>query len=83
MITLKDAIKALDKKWPGLTVVDAIDYDEKYYVLTAVENPKEVDYNDPYYAVDKKTGDVYSFDPTSDLPKFARASYEKKLKLPK
>ena len=83
MLTLKEAIKALNKEVPDHTVTDAIDYDKKLYVFAAVVDPSQKDYNCPYYSVNKITGEVMNFNPMFDLPKFTMAAYKRKLTIPK
>ena len=80
-MTVGEAIKRLKAKYPKLHVIDGCDYDKDHYMFTAVEDPNKVDYNDPYYAVNKKSGLIYSVDPTADLAKFSRAYYERNLNL--
>lgn len=80
MISVKKAAEYLRKKAPELTIIKAVDYDSKYYLFSAVENPNEPDFNDPYYVVDKNTGEVYSFSPMKELPKFLTALHTKTIK---
>lgn len=66
----KQVIVIFTKRFPKLTVLKCIDYADDYYVLEAVENPDAVDYNLPYYAVNKESGMITSFAPTLDLDAF-------------
>lgn len=62
----------------NLTVTTIIDYDNKYLVVEAVENINKKDYNDPLYAIEKRTGKVTHFSPAFDFDKFFEAT-EKRL----
>ena len=73
MITLKEAYKIFKKKMPNLTVTAAALYKGKYYLFNAQENPNEVDYNDPFYVVDKNTGEVGHLLPSLDMDGFLDA----------
>ncbi len=74
MIGYKHAIRILKKKFPNRTVIRAIDYDIDWYVLTAVEDVNCIDYNSPFFAVNKNTGLVLPFSPLSDLEKYTEAA---------
>lgn len=71
-MTPQEAYKLFIKKHGNLTVTECIDYG-KYYVFVAVEDPEKVDISDPYYAVDKKTGEVGYFSPAGDIEKWVAA----------
>ena len=58
----------------NLTVTTIIDYDNKYLVVEAVEDINKKDYNDPLYAIEKKTGIVTHFSPAFDFDKFFEAT---------
>jgi len=70
MISLKEAYRIFKKKMPELTVTAAAFYKGKYYLFNAQKNPNEVDYNDPFYVVDKNTGEVGHLLPMLDLDGF-------------
>lgn len=69
----EQAIKTFSAKFPKLTVVRCVDYDNEHYVIEAVKDVNGVDYNDPFYAVDKRNGTVTSFIPGLDLDTFFEA----------
>lgn len=70
----KKAMDSFRKHEPKLTIVSCIDYDKKCYVIEAVENLNEKNYNSPFYAVDKHNGNVYSFIPSFNIKAFMEAS---------
>lgn len=76
MIISKEAYKIFKKAHPDLTVVEAALYDNKYYMFVALKDPNVPEFNDPYYAIDKNTGELYNFTPTRNLEKFYKAFRE-------
>lgn len=62
----------------NLTITTVIDYDNKYLVVEALEDTDKKDYNDPLYAIEKRTGKVTHFSPAFDFDKFFEAT-EKRL----
>lgn len=71
-IQRKDAEAALHKKYPELKIVETRIYKNSAYLFTAVDDPNETDYDDPFYMV----GDdlvVRSYSPTDDFENFERA----------
>ena len=81
MLNVQQAINALRKTYPKRQITQAIDYDSKWFLFLAVENPDRVDFDSPYYAVDKQTGAVRSYSPVDDLEKFTDAVYTRQIKL--
>ena len=61
------------KKHPNLTVTMVIDYDKDHYVVEALKDSTKVDYSDPFYGVNKHTGQVSYFTPAFDLDAFTDA----------
>ncbi len=72
-MTVNDAYKLFKKKHPDLIVKECCLYDEKYYIFTALRRGEKVDYNDPFYAVNEKTGEVTYFCPMDDIDKWNAA----------
>ena len=66
----KKAIFEFAKRFPNLTVLRCINYSNEHYIIEAVEDPKVTDYNSPFYAVNKNSGEVTSFIPALDLDAF-------------
>lgn len=66
----KKLVDAFKKNNRSLQVTTVIDYDDKYLLIEAVEDTTQRDYNDPLYAVEKKTGKVSHFSPAFDFEKF-------------
>ena len=81
MIGPSKAAALLKQKYPNLTVTAGADYNRRYYLFVAVENPGKPDFNAPYYAVDKRTGAVSSFCPTADLDGFFDAFEKRSIKI--
>lgn len=71
-------IDVFKSSYANLTVTTIIDYDNKYLVVEAVEDINKKDYNDPLYAIEKRTGKVTHFSPAFDFDKFFEAT-EKRL----
>ena len=67
MINAKEAYAIFKKQYPSLTVTECCLYKNKWYIFTAPEKPGEVDFNDPYYAVNKITRKLTNFTPMEDL----------------
>ena len=66
----KKAIFEFAKRFPNLTVLRCINYSNEHYIIEAVENPEVTDYNSPFYAVNKNSGEVTSFIPALNLDAF-------------
>lgn len=69
-MNFNEAISGFHKMFPTLTVTRCIDYDSRHFVIEAVEDLTDANYNSPYYGVDKKNGKVTSFIPSFDLDAF-------------
>lgn len=80
-MTAKEAYSSFMKKHPGLTVTEAAEYDDKYFLFVAVEDPDRIDYGDPFYLIDRKTGEIKNFSPIDDLDKFEEALDERDLSI--
>ena len=72
MIPMKEAVQRFQKANPDLTVTRAGDWDADWYVLEAVKEPGKPDYSDPFYGVNKHTGQITGFSPAGNFQKFAR-----------
>lgn len=66
----KQAIFEFAKQFPKLKVLRCIDYSNDHYIMEAVEATDVTDYNSPFYAVNKNSGEVTTFIPTLDLDAF-------------
>lgn len=72
MISIINASKILTKKYPKRTIQSGYDYDNNWWLFEATEG-NEINYDSPYYVVNKKTGDVKTFSPIPELDKFSYA----------
>ena len=63
---------------PKLIITDIVDLDQTSYVFTAVENPKQADYGDPFYKIDKITGKISPYSPINDLDRYTNAKQRQK-----
>jgi hypothetical protein len=81
MITINKAIDNIRKKFKGYHITQAINYDENWFVFCVLKNLDKVNFDAPYYAVNKQTGDICSFTPMMDLNKFIIASRERSYKV--
>ena len=76
-MTLQQAEIKLKEKYPQKKIIAGGDYDEDHYVIEAVDTDKDPsDQVDPYFGVDKKTGEISNFMP-DDLEKFINCLYSK------
>lgn len=76
MISEKEAVQIFKKSYPKLKITNGCIYTDKksknkYYILTAPDG--KVDYNDPFYAINVKTGEISSFSPAADLDRYFEA----------
>lgn len=67
---MNNEIAKIKQLFPKLIVTRVIDYNDLFYVVEAVKSLNESNYNDPYYAVDKKTHEIRGFIPSLDLDGF-------------
>lgn len=77
MISSDEALAAFKKKLPGLQVGFIRPYSETYYLIMATfpdraKNQNDIPFDDPFYVVNKKTGDVKHFSPAGDLAYFMK-----------
>ena len=72
MLTIDESVIALKKFAPGRIITEAFLYKDSY-LFTAPKSMEGIDYGDPYYLVDKKTGQVRNFLPMTDLSGFFNA----------
>lgn len=70
MMQFAQAEKAFHKKYPKRVIMGAADLDDKRYVVIAQENPKEPDWADPTFTIDKRTGKVFQI--SGDLDEIDR-----------
>lgn len=60
-------------KFPKLTITRVIDYDREHFVVEALEDLSKLNYNNPYYGVDKKSSKITGFIPSFDMDAFIDA----------
>lgn len=73
MIRADEAVALFEKKMPSRKVIAAAGFDSTHYLFEAPESENEVDYNDPYFLMDKNTGEISGYLPTNELAKFHAA----------
>lgn len=61
----------------GVNVISISDLNPTYWLVEASD--KEQDYNCPFYAVDKKSYKIYSYNPIQDLDTFSEALEKRKI----
>lgn len=61
------------KTHPNLKIIKAAVYDDRNYIIEAVEDEEGVDFNSPFYLMDKNSGLTEPFSPLNDLSKFHTA----------
>lgn len=72
MIVPKQAASLLKKKFPKLVITECVEL-PSHWLFTALEDPNDIDYNDPFYAVRKSDGVISSYSPFDDIENFNRA----------
>lgn len=65
--------KVFAKTHSDLTILKIAVYDGRNYIIEAVKDSKGVDFNSPFYLMDKNTGLTEPFSPLSNLEKFHKA----------
>lgn len=73
MLTYKQAAAVLLKKYPQKKITMAIDYDSKWFIFMAVDDENSIDLDSPFYAVNKRTGDIRTYSPVDDLDNYTNA----------
>lgn len=79
-MTVLEASRKLQQAHPELYITDGVDYDEDLFVFTAVDDPSATQYDDPFYSVNKRTGEIKPFLPILNLKKFSEAQRTRLLK---
>lgn len=69
-MTSEQAVLLFKEKNPNLKFRKIGDYDDKHFVIEATKSFEDSMEVDPYYSVDKKTGEIAPFSPAEDLEKF-------------
>lgn len=80
MLTKNDAIQRVKQRYPKRKATQIIDYDDHWWLIAAPEG-NAVDFDSPYFAVNKKTGIVRTYSPMDDLEKFTEAIQERAINL--
>ena len=80
ILTKNDAIERVKQKYPKRKATQIIDYDNSWYLVAAVEG-NSVDFDSPYFAVNKHTGIIRTYSPIDDLEKFTEAIQERAINL--
>ena len=70
MISFEEAFKLLKKKHPGIYIKSTFETDSNNYCFVAFKDPNNTRELDPFYAVDKTSGEVNRFAPMVDYPTF-------------
>lgn len=73
MLTQNEAYDRFRKEHKNLVVKEMYELPPKYYLFMAIEKSLEEDVDDPFYAMDKNSGKVYSYSPLADLDNFDKA----------
>lgn len=69
-----DEIKTIFKRThKSLNVLKIADYDDSNYIIEAVEDEEKVDYNAPFYLMNKESKVVIPFSPLENIEKFRKA----------
>ncbi len=78
MINVKKAYNIFKLKY-SYVIEDIIDYDSDWYIFAVIKDKNNIDFNDPYYALNKSTGEIVNFSPADDMLKFVKALRTKKI----
>lgn len=69
-----DEIKTIFKRThKSLNVLKIADYDDSNYIIEAVEDEEKIDYNAPFYLMNKESKVVIPFSPLENIEKFRKA----------
>jgi len=63
MVSPKEAYNKVVKANPGMSIISSVNYNQDYYVFALAKDSKNPGYDSPYYAVNKKTGEIVGFVP--------------------
>jgi len=80
-MTPKEAVASVKKVHPNHVPTQVLDYDNDYYIVEALPKGVDKSSDDPYYAVEKKTGKVYFYHPGGDFIKFFDALDNRAIKI--
>lgn len=69
MISREEALKIAKKRYPKIEFVRGIDFGD-LYVFEGSNNKSEIDYDEPFFGVSKKTGEIDLFSPSYDFENF-------------
>lgn len=72
MLSKNDAIRILRRKYPQRRPTQFIDYDNDWFLIAAVEG-NSMDFDSPYFAINKQSGVIKTYSPIDDLEKFTDA----------
>lgn len=81
MIDLREALSKLSAFDNELEVNSAYDYDDDWFLFEALKKGVEVDYDAPFYAVNKADGRVTAFTPAEDFDAFFDCIDNRKLSI--
>lgn len=70
MIDYKKAMEIFRKKNPKRIITTVLDYDKDWWVIEAPESLSQVDYNAPYFGVNKHDGHIANYSPSGDFDTF-------------
>jgi len=74
----KEAYDIFIKKYPNLNINSMMDYDSSTYVVCATKG-NVIAYDDPFYFINKSTGDISRFLPSLDIEKFDDAATNREI----
>ena len=73
MIGIDETIKIVNREYRDRIVKSIFVYGDNYLVYAPDKRLAGEDYSDPYFTVDRKSGEVRHFLPTRDISGFSRA----------
>lgn len=79
MTSVSKIVAGFESANRNLTVTTVLDYDNKSFLVEAMEDPNKPDMNDPWYRVDKKTGKTNPFSPMFEMDKFFDAAENRRV----
>lgn len=72
MSNVNEAIKSFIAKNPDRKVEEAYEHKELYLFIAPDKNAKGADYSDPFFIVDKKTGQFQQFTPAANPKEYQK-----------
>ena len=78
-MTFERASKAFNKQYPKRQIMSAADLDNKNFVVVAQEDPRDSDFADPIFLINKLTGEASQIQDISNMRNISEAFKMRKI----